>query len=217
MALSWKSDKKWYSMNNLDKAMKQLLFFIVLSMFFLFTGCVGNTSAEVLITDFTNLKGTYTHTIFKSKARENVDFNVYLPLLWSKTKSKSYLLIFLLYGQGESENKFLVPFSADSLNIWIEKQLIPEMVIVSLRGGKGTNKMQWYSDANETMITSQAAEELRKYCHDNFNTSIQSSQISLMGHSRGATGALNFVLHFPNDFASVVSGAFVSDYTVERL
>ncbi len=162
--------------------------------------------------------GTYTHTAFHSKERGKVAFNVYLPPNWSKDNATEYPLMILMHGQGEDEFTFLQTLTDSSLNHWMNKGLLAEeFVIIALRGGKNTNEMQWYSKPNEAMITSNAPNELRAYAHKNFHTSMKSSQISVLGHSRGATGALNFALYFPDKFASVVSSAFVSDYAIERL
>jgi enterochelin esterase-like enzyme len=162
--------------------------------------------------------GSYNHTSFKSKERGNVAFNVYLPPNWSKDNAKEYPLMVLLHGQGEDEFTFLNALPDSTLNEWMNKELLPkEFVLIALRGGENTNEMQWYSNPNEAMITSSAPKELRAYCHANFHTSMESSKISVLGHSRGATGALNFALYFPDKFASVVSSAFVSDYAIERL
>jgi len=160
-------------------------------------------------------KGVYTHSSFQSKSRGNVDFNVYLPPNWSKNNSSKYPLILLLHGQNGSEYSFTNAIPADSLNYWIKTESIPEIVVIALRGGDDTSSMQWYSDANEKMVTSNEVGELRKYCNKNFKTSMENSQISIMGHSRGAAGALNFAVNFPTKFSSAVSLAFVSDYIIE--
>ncbi|BDS11600.1 alpha/beta hydrolase [Aureispira anguillae] len=161
--------------------------------------------------------GNYTHSSFTSKSRGQVDFNVYLPSNWSQERAKKYPLLILLHGQGEDENTFIQAFPVSSLNHWMKNQLIPEMVIVAVRGGTNTNEMQWYTNPNEEMITSDKKQELRRFCAENFHTTMESTQISVIGHSRGATGALNFALYFPTKFASVVSSAFVSDYAIKRL
>jgi len=192
-------------------------FFIALNCF-LFTACTtksSNKANEVKIENFK--EGEYNHSSFKSKVRGKVDFNVYLPPTWSKNIASKYPLIILLHGQGEDEHTFTGALPKDSLNSWIKKGLIPETVFIALRGGKNTNEMQWYTDQNEEMITSLEKEELRNYCNKNFNTSLKATKISVIGHSRGATGALNFALYFPSKFASVVSSAFVSDYALKRL
>lgn len=155
--------------------------------------------------------GTYTHASFESKQRGKVAFNVYLPPSWSEDYTKEYPLMILLHGQGEDEFTFLNALPASSLNHWVNQKLFAEhFVLIALRGGENTNEMQWYSNPNEAMITSTAPDELRAYCHKNFHTSLNPSKISVLGHSRGATGALNFALYFPDKFASVVSSAFVS-------
>lgn len=188
--------------------------------FIFLVGCSNNvdkkTQDSPTVTTFKT--GTYTHASFQSKERGKVAFNVYLPPNWSKDSPKEYPLMILLHGQGEDEFTFLHALPDSSLNQWTEEGLLPKnIVLVALRGGESTNEMQWYSDPNEAMITSAAPEELRAYCHQNFHTSMESSKISVLGHSRGATGALNFALYFPDKFASVVSSAFVSDYAIERL
>lgn len=160
-------------------------------------------------------EAAYTHGSFNSIQRGKVDFNVYLPPNWSP--DQTYPLVLLLHGQGEDEYTFLKGIPADSLNHWITEKALPPMVLVALRGGKNTNEMQWYTDANEAMITSTELGELRHFCKMNFSTSMKSSQMAVIGHSRGATGALNFATYFPDKFAAVFSSAFVSDYAVERL
>jgi len=195
-----------------------LLFFLYVTYNLTSSLCLNYDSNAITEVDIVNLKtGDYTHSSFQSKARGNVAFNVYLPPIWSKKNSSKYPLIILLHGQSESENTFIDAFPADSLNHWIKNKLIPEVVLIALRGGENTTNMQWYTDSNENMITSNEDGELRKYSNEKFNTSIKSSQISIIGHSRGATGALNFALNFPTKFSSIVSSAFVSDYAIERL
>lgn len=160
-------------------------------------------------------KGAYTQGSFNSIQRGKVDFNVYLPPNWSP--DQTYPLVCLLPGQGEDEYTFLKGIPADSMNHWIAVDSLPPMVLIALRGGKNTNEMQWYTDPNETMLTSTEIGELRHYCKMNCSTSMKSSQIAVIGHSRGATGALNFAAYFPDKFAAIFSSAFVSDYAVERL
>jgi enterochelin esterase-like enzyme len=193
--------------------------FLSFSCLILLLSCssdVNNKKDNSSVSDFKT--GTYTHASFQSKERGKVAFNVYLPPNWSKDNAKEYPLMILLHGQGEDEFTFLSALPDSSLNYWIKKQILPEdFVLIALRGGENTNEMQWYSDPNEAMISSSAPEELRAYCHKNFHTSMESSKISVLGHSRGATGALNFALYFPDKFSAVVSSAFVSDYAIERL
>lgn len=162
-------------------------------------------------------KGDYTHSSFQSTSRGKVDFNVYLPSNWSKESTQKYPLIILLHGQYEDEFRFLSALPAYKLNNWIDKKEIPNTVIIALRGAENTSNMQWFTKANETMITSDKEGELREYCARHFNTTKNSNKISLIGHSRGATGALNFALHFPDKFAAVVASAFVSDYAMTKL
>ncbi|WP_421803500.1 alpha/beta hydrolase [Flagellimonas sp.] len=174
---------------------------------------ISHKSSDTLI-----LKtGVYTHASFKSESRGNVDFNVYLPPTWSKDSSTEYPLIILLHGQNGSEYSFVDALPADSLNHWVKTGAIPEMVVIALRGGENTRDMQWYSDENVNMITSEAEDELRKYCNEKFNSTMDSSKISIIGHSRGAAGALNFAVNYPNKFSSIVSLSYVSDYTIEGL
>lgn len=199
--------------------MKRYKYVLILCSILFFQSCWNKTesSVEAAKEPIFN-SGKYTHASFQSKSRGEVAFNVYLPPTWSKEKTEEYALVILLHGQGEDESTFLNALPDSSLNHWIAKQFIPDnFVLISLRGGKNTNEMQWYSDPNETMITSSHSQELRAYCHENFHTSMKSSKISVMGHSRGATGALNFALYFPEKFAAVVSSAFVSDYAIDRL
>ena len=196
--------------------MKTTHAFIFLLLLMLSIACSeGNSSQQTTNSPFK--AGIYTHASFQSTQRGKVDYNVYLPPNWSKDAFNAYPLIVLLHGQGEDEYTFLNALPADSLNSWMNQQLIPETIIIALRGGKNTNDMQWYTNPNEVMITSNEQGELRDYASKQFNTSMNSAQISVIGHSRGATGALNFALYFPSKFASVVSSAFVSDYAIDRL
>lgn len=193
-------------------------FLLLLLVFFSFSTCAQKNSNSVNVVEIETLKkGDFTHSSFKSISRGEVNFNVYLPSDWSQNNASKYPLIILLHGQGENEYTFLNAFPSSSLNNWIKNNQIPEFVIVSLSGEANTNDMQWFFDENVTMITSEFDGELRKYCNQMFNTSMESSKISVIGHSRGATGALNFATKYPSKFASVVSSAFVSDYFVERL
>jgi len=195
-----------------------ILFFLLVSYNLVSSTYPDYNYDSIAAVDSVILKtGDYTHATLQSKARGNVAFNVYLPPTWSKENSSRYPLIILLHGQNESENTFIEALPADSLNHWMKIKLIPEFVLVALRGAENTLNFQWYTDSNENMITSNEDGELRKYCNQKFNTSMKSSQIAIIGHSRGATGALNLAFNFPNKFSSIVSSAFVSDYAIERL
>lgn len=195
----------------------------IFSSILLFQSCWNNTPSELKPATTIDKQtifnlGKYTTASFQSAVRGDVPFNVYLPPTWSKEKAEEYALMILLHGQGEDEFTFLNALPSSSLNHWVKRQFIPDnFVLISLRGGKNTHEMQWYSDPNEEMITSSHIQELRAYCHKHFHTSMNASKISVLGHSRGATGALNFALYFPDKFASVVSSAFVSDYAIQRL
>jgi enterochelin esterase-like enzyme len=198
----------------------KLIFLFLLLLIYNFAGasCQDNNLNKAAKFDILNLTtGGYTHSSFQSKSRGNVDFNVYLPPSWSKKNSSQYPLIILLHGQGGSEYSLTYVLPADSLNYWVKNKSIPEVVVIALSGGDNLSEMQWYTDANENMVTSNENGELRKYCYEKFNTSMKSSQISIIGHSRGATGALNFAVNFPTKFSSVASISFVSDYAIERL
>lgn len=195
-----------------------LLFSFVLVLILSTSACSGTRSEQAKEVEFTEFqKGDYTHSSFQSKSRGSVDYNVYLPANWSKENASKYPFIILLHGQGEDENTFKAAFPTERLNQWIQEKLIPEVVLLALSGEKDTKDMQWYFENNVMMISSEEEGELRAYCQKMFNTSTASNQVSVIGHSRGASGALNFALRFPTKFASVVSSAFVSDYYIDRL
>lgn len=196
---------------------RNFLLFIFL-LFFIQTSCLRESISKVPeVTNFTARKGLYTHSSFQSKSRGEVDFNVYLPENWDKDNPREYPLIILLHGQGEDEHSFPDAILSDSLNSWIAQNLLPGFVLIALRGGENTKEMQWYSRGNQKMITCQKEGELRSYCSSMFNTSMDGGKISVIGHSRGACGALNFALNFPDDFSSIISSAFVSDYYLSKL
>jgi len=201
---------------NSQKSYSFLIIIFLLS--FIHASCSRESISKVPeIKKFSAQKGTYTHSTFQSKNRGGVDFNVYLPPNWDKKNPAKYPLIILLHGQGEDENSFPNAISSDSLNSWISHKILPSLVLIALRGGDNTEEMQWYSKANQKMITGTGDDELKSYCSSMFNTSMDGSKISVIGHSRGATGALYFALKFPNDFSSIISSAYVSDYILRKL
>ena len=147
----------------------------------------------------------------------HVPLVVYVPPKWSKTRDTAYPLLILLHGQGETETTFPDAIKATNLNNWINQGQLPEMIVIALRGGKNTKDMQWYDQDNVAMITNEGKGELRMYSHEMFNTSLDASQIALIGHSRGASGALYFAFNFPDRFQTIVSSAYVSDYNLDML
>lgn len=160
--------------------------------------------------------GQYNPGRFISHSRKQVSFNVYLPPGWTQNGKTTFPLLIFLHGMGQDETLFPQTVNAAQLNRWIQQKQIPSLVIVALRGGSGL-AMQWTTDNNKTMLTSESKGELRDHCRKTFRAGMNNELISIQGYSRGASGALWLSMQFPDSFASVVANAFVSDYMVEHL
>ena len=194
---------------------KSGLFWAFFFVALLFRGPWAQEVNPTEICDYSGLAGRFTHSAFKSTARGWVFFNVYLPPCWSPEGSESYPLLFFLHGQYQDEWTFPFAVPAGQLNGWIEDEHIPPVVIVALRGSENRQAIQWYTPANEKMLTSESSGELRQYCRDRFRAGLNPEWISVQGFSRGASGTLHFAFNFPEKFASAVANAFVSDYVLE--
>jgi enterochelin esterase-like enzyme len=168
------------------------------------------------ISDFAGRDGQYTRTAFRSEARGWVFFNVYLPPGWSPDGAETYPLIFFLHGQMGDEYRFTDNVRASQLNSWIEEGAIPPFVLIAPRGADRKGTVQWYHPENERMLTHEEGGELRAYARMVFRAGVDPGNISLHGHSRGASGTLYFALGHSDKFASAVTNAFVSDYVLER-
>ena len=192
------------------------LYRIITILIFFVLSCTTGGKVQELETG-NLIGGKYYHSSLQSANRGTVSYNVYLPPNWSADSHEKYPLVLLLHGQFGDEHSFLDVFPQSDLNTWIDDGVIPEMVIIGLNGGYPKNDMQWYYTENDNMISSLEKGELRQYCASHFNTTLESSKISIIGHSRGATGAMYFAMKYPSRFASVLSVSFVSDYMIERL
>ena len=121
---------------------KYILLRIIILLTLFYTSCLERSQSRAPeINNYSTRKGTYTHSSFQSKSRGGVDFNVYLPPNWTVDNPVKYPLIILLHGQGESENSFPNAISADSLNFWINQNILPELILISLRGGEDTREI----------------------------------------------------------------------------
>lgn len=183
----------------------------------LLTTCSQKTTYSSKNRRLKELRGRYHSSSFQSRARGLVHYSVYLPPKWSQNYKKGYPLLILLHGQGRTEKYMPTIYRAEALNSWINQKKLPEMVVISLRGSNNPNEIQWYTKENMKLIVDMHENELIRYCQERFQTSVEGSKISIIGHSRGATGALNFALTNPDRFASILSYAFVSDYALDRL
>ncbi len=159
--------------------------------------------------------GGYTFSSFRSGARGEVHFSVYLPPGWSPEGTGVYPLIIYLHGQGGTERGFPSVVAAEELNGWIEAGLVPPFVLVAPRGDDIPDRVQWYHTGNERLLTSESPNELRSFCWTAFRAGGDPGRISVHGQSRGASGVLFFTLNHFDKFASGVANAFVSDYVLD--
>lgn len=162
--------------------------------------------------------GGYSYSKFLSPSRGLVDYSVYLPPQWSRNSNQAFPLMFFLHGQLGWERSFPDSVPAQQLNQWIARGLIPPMVIVSLRTGRLTGKVeeQWSSARNESLLTSENSNELRAFVRSQFRAGLSAKTTAIHGHSRGSRGAIHYALKYPLSFSSAVANAFVSDYALEE-
>ena len=107
--------------------------------------------------------------------------------------------------------------NAEQLNEWILNKEIDPVVIAGVRGDNDRDQIQWYTEQNEALFVDEDDDgEFICYCQKNFNAGIANKSISIEGHSRGAAGAINYFLKFPNRFSSIVGMGYVSDYSLEN-
>ncbi|PWQ96171.1 alpha/beta hydrolase [Leucothrix arctica] len=160
----------------------------------------------------------YTRSRFISPSRGTVDYTVYLPQGWSRESKETYPLVIFLHGQTGWERSFPESVPASQLQQWMARGLIPKTVIVSLRTGRigasGREEEQWTTPRNETLMTSESANELRAFIRQQFRAGMSAKTTSIHGHSRGSRAAIHYALKFPDSFASSVANAFVSDYAL---
>jgi enterochelin esterase-like enzyme len=163
--------------------------------------------------------GAFIHSDFESPTKGTIPYAAYLPPGWTYgDTTQSYPLVMHLYGQGGNEYNFIYSArNAAIINKWIADGDIPPMIIICVKGHPKHRKIQWYTSENETLLTSEAEGELREYAHRTFRTSMSPDSISIQGQSRGATGTLHYGFKFPEKFASAVSCAYVSDYTLSSI
>ncbi len=180
---------------------------------------VSNQSAYTAQVMKSAKAGAYAYSRFVSPSRGLVDYAVYLPPQWRRNSNKSYPLMFFLHGQLGWERSFPDSVPAQQLNQWIGNGLIPPMVIVSLRTGRlnGNQEEQWTTPRQETLLTSEASNELRAFIRKQFRAGLSAKTTAIQGHSRGSRGAIHYALKFPNSFSSSVANAFVSDYALPEL
>ncbi len=177
-------------------------------------GSVGTNPAADEVTDFAGREGRFTRSVFASEARGWVYFSVYLPPEWAPEGTETYPLILFLHGQGGDEYSFARHVSAVQVSQWIESGEVPPFVLIAPRGSDQRSRVQWYRGANERLLTSEEAGELRAYAREYFRAGEAPGTVSVHGHSRGATGALFMALNHSDKFASAVANAFVSDYAL---
>ena len=166
------------------------------------------------LTDFKDCGGEINISVFKSENRSWLPYFVYLPPNWSA--DKEYPLVIFFHGQGGDEGTFGKYVNAEQVNGWILNDEIEPLVIVGVRGDNERDEVQWFTKENEALFTGENGGEFVQFCQDNFNAGFDKKKISIEGHSRGAAGAINYFLKYPNQFASIVGMGYVSDYTLEE-
>lgn len=159
------------------------------------------------------IPGSFNVLELESKSMGVVPAFVYLPPSWDP--ASDYPLVVFLHGQGEDERSMLQHVSADSMNEWIESGKLDPVVLLAVKGNEDPSEVQWFHAANEKFLIGE--DDMRAICRQLFSTSIDASQISIEGFSRGGTGAIFLALKHPQRFASAVSNSFVSDYAIRDL
>lgn len=169
---------------------------------------------------FENLElteGQFFHSSFISSSQGEIPFCVYLPPNWKSDDTTTFPLLIYLYGQYGDENAFAHDISAQQINDWIHHKEIPPFIIFTFLGNPIKKNIQWFSEKNELLLTSEAPGELRSFCRKTFRAGTENRSISLEGHSRGASGVLYYAFNHSNQFSSFIANAYVSDYTLENL
>ncbi|MDE5416376.1 esterase family protein [Labilibaculum sp. DW002] len=165
------------------------------------------------LTDFKQCAGEINISVFKSENRSWLPYFVYLPPNWSL--EKNYPLVLFFHGQGGDEGTFNKYVNAEQLNEWILKGEIDPVVIAGVRGDNDRDNVQWFTEENEALFVGENDGEFIRYCQNKFKAGIKNENISIEGHSRGAAGAINYFLKYPNRFSSIVGMGYVSDYTLK--
>lgn len=159
--------------------------------------------------------GIYNSGSFVSNIRGEVPYEIYLPLTWDYNNKKKYPVVIALHGQGTNELSFVEAISNNRMNKWIEQSYLDPFILIAIRGGKNLETMQWTSPENIQMLTSKERGELQYFLQHVFNGDVDN--LSIIGHSRGASGALNLAFNYPEIYKKIVSSAFVSDYNLAHL
>ncbi|MBN1422328.1 MAG: hypothetical protein JXP34_26370 [Planctomycetes bacterium] len=191
--------------------------FVFLAAVLVGLGCSGDAPGlpEFQATGFWGRGGSYTVSFFDSGVRGRVYFTVYLPPGWTPEGGETYPLIFFLHGHSDDERGFSRAVPVTQLNQWIGHGFVPSFVLVAPRVSDEAKSGQWFHDENVSLLTSEAPDALRSFCWETFRAGGLSGNISVQGHSRGASGALFFALNHCDSFASAVANAFVSDYVLD--
>ena len=142
--------------------------------------------------------GEITLRQMESKAlAADYPFTIYLPDGY-ETGMLSYPVLYLLHGNGGSENSWIVQGhirpTADTL---IEEGLIPPIIIVM--PGHGTS---WWVDGNKEPAEAVLIKELIPYIDANFRTIEARDGRMIAGLSAGGYGTVNAVFKYPELFAS---------------
>ena len=162
--------------------------------------------------NFSNAIGQFTLSFFESKVKSTVPYFVYLPPNWHP--NGNYRLLLFLHGQGGDEGTFQKQVDAEQLNEWNKAGEIADLVIAGIRGDNDRDKIQWFTKENEALLIPELNGEFIQFCQENFKAGGEHKGVSIEGHSRGGGGALHYLFKYPQSFKSVVSLAYVSDYTL---
>lgn len=127
----------------------------------------------------------------------NYPYTIYLPDGY-KSGLLTYPVLYLLHGNGGSENSWIVQGriqpTADTL---IKEGLIPPIIIVM--PGHGTT---WWVDGNKEPAETVLIKELIPYIDANFRTINARDGRMIAGLSAGGYGTVNAVFKYPELFAS---------------
>jgi enterochelin esterase-like enzyme len=132
--------------------------------------------------------------------REQRSFLTYLPPGYAAT-NRRYPVIYLLHGNGRTDDSFLEMGLQDTLDGLIARHVIPPLIAVMIQGGRGANN---WRDLGTRRYESYVL-EVQKLLDRSLPTRATRAGRAIAGYSMGGYGAMNLALGHPERFAAVES------------
>jgi enterochelin esterase-like enzyme len=127
-------------------------------------------------------------------------FLVYLPPGYASTTTR-YPVIYLLHGNGQTDNSFLRMGVQGTLDRLIARHTIPPTIAVMIQGGSGTNNWLNHGDSSyESYVL-----EVQHLIDRMLPTIPDRGARAIVGYSMGGYGAMHLALTHPQTFATVES------------